>query len=106
MIHDADEGTLFQQQNNNKQLYKALDNVHKGVLTDIWTNQTFTAYIKANGINEKTIAPAYKHTENCRMIDVYGHTVETNDDAQFILQDASANLEMYQKMPYPPTWDD
>ena len=85
MIHNADKNTLFQRRISNKQLCNALDNAHKGILSANWTKQSFTAYLKANGINEKTIATAYEHAENCRLIDVYGHARESNDNVKFII---------------------
>ncbi len=71
-----------------------------------WTKNNFVSYLQANGLNARSQEIAFEHVDNCRNIMKYQMDDENDLDMIFLRRDTDENPEMYQRMTFPPIWDD
>jgi hypothetical protein len=87
-------------------LKKSVHISHEKYLNGDWTKNNVLSYLQANGLNARSREIAFQHADNCRNIMKYQMDDENNLDMIFLRKDADENPEMYQRMPFPPIWDD
>ena len=90
----------------NDQLKRAITTSHENVMLKNWSKSQFMEYLKVNGLNEKTRTTAYVHAQNCSIMSSLNLADEQDEDVMFLRQDAIENPLLYQRFPFPPTWDD
>ena len=90
----------------NKWLKDAFNQSHFSYINGLQSHENANTFLRVCGIKEKTRKDILEHADN-EMVLMKMNSISFNmEEMEYIHKDYSAHPTNYQKMEYPPTWDE